>query len=289
MKYHNEPLVHLQEHNAGEETLDKRGFKMIKVVISAILLVFSSVCTADVQTKEVTYSGGGVEMKGMLAWDDSIEGERPGVLVVHEWWGNNDYPRKRAKMLAKLGYTAFALDMYGDGKTAEHPEDAGSFMNAVIQDLESGRARFEAAHELLKSHDTVNAAKTAAIGYCFGGGVVLHMARMGADLKAVASFHGGLGMASMSGEEKINTRVAVYNGEADTWTSADAIAKFKAEMDKAQADYDFIQLPGAKHGFSNPDATSNGEKFGIPLEYNKLADKASWAHMQLVFAEAFAD
>ena len=262
---------------------------MFKGVFVAVLVAWGSLALAEIQTEEVSYTGGGVEMKGMLAWDDSIEGERPGVLVVHEWWGNNDYPRKRAKMLAKLGYTAFALDLYGDGKTAAHPKDAGAFMNAVVENMESGRERFDAAHQLLKDHETVNAEKTAAIGYCFGGGVVLHMARMGADLKAVASFHGGLGLASAGGVDQMSTRVAVYNGEADTWTSAEAISKFKEAMDKAQADYDFIQLPGAKHGFSNPDATENGEKFGIPLEYNKLADKASWAHMQLVFEEAFAD
>lgn len=228
-------------------------------------------------------------MKGFLAWDDSFKGERPGILVVHEWWGHNEYPRNRAKMLAALGYTALALDMYGDGKTAAHPSDAGALMNAVLENMESGRARFEAAHELLKSHATVDAGNTGAIGYCFGGGVVLHMARMGADLKAVASFHGSLPMASAPGVEQMHTRVVAYNGEADTFISAAAIAAFKAEMEAAEADYDFIQLPGAVHGFSNPGATANGEKFGIPLKYNALADEASWAHMQLVFAEAFAD
>jgi dienelactone hydrolase len=192
-------------------------------------------------------------------------------------------------MLAKLGYTALALDMYGEGKVADHPQDAGAFMNEVVQNLEVGRARFEAAHQLLKSHQTVNAEKTAAIGYCFGGGVVLHMARMGSDLKVVASFHGSLGMAKAPGVEKMTTRVAVYNGEADQWVSADAIAAFKTEMESAGADYDFIQLPGAIHGFSNPKATENGERFGIPLKYNAQADQASWAHMRLVFEEAFTD
>jgi dienelactone hydrolase len=259
------------------------------MVFLAILMSYSVLSAAEIVTEEVSYSGGGVEMKGMLAWDDSIEGERPGVLVVHEWWGQTEYPRKRAKMLAKLGYTALALDMYGEGKVAEHPQDAGAFMNEVVQNLEAGRARFEAAHDLLKGHETVNAAKTAAIGYCFGGGVVLHMARMGADLKAVASFHGSLGMASAPGVEKMDTRVAVYNGEADKWVSAEAIAAFKTEMESSGADYDFIQLPGAIHGFSNPKATENGEKFGIALKYNAQADKASWAHMRLVFEEAFAD
>lgn len=244
---------------------------------------------AEIRTEEVTYSGGGVEMKGLLAWDDSIKGKRPGILVVHEWWGHNEYPRKRAKMLAELGYTALALDLYGDGKTADHPDSATAFMNAVLKDMEAGRARFEAAHEVLKGHATVDPGKTGAIGYCFGGGVVLHMARMGSDLKAVASFHGSLPLASAPGVEQMHTRVVAYNGEADPFIPTEAIEAFKAEMEKAGAHYDFIQLPGAVHGFSNPAATANGEKFGLPLRYSPLADEASWAHMQLVFEQAFSD
>lgn len=262
---------------------------MFRLVILALLIGSANVSMAEIQTEEVSYSSGGVNMTGFIAWDDSIEGERPGVLVVHEWWGQTDYPRKRAKMLAKLGYTALALDMYGDRKVADHPQDAGAFMTEVVENMETGRARFEAAHEMLKNHDSVNADKTAAVGYCFGGGVVLHMARAGVGLKAVASFHGSLGLAKVEGPEKVSTRVAVYNGEDDSWTSADAIAAFKAEMESAGIDYDFVQLPGAIHGFSNPAATENGEKFGIPLKYSALADEASWAHMQLVFKEAFTD
>jgi dienelactone hydrolase len=244
---------------------------------------------AEIHTEEITYSGGGAKMKGMLAWDDSQGGKRPGILVVHEWWGNNDYPRQRAKMLAELGYTALALDLYGDGRTAAQPDEAGAFMTAVLEDMEAGRARFEAAHDVLKSHPTVDAASTGAIGYCFGGGVVLHMARMGSDLNAVASFHGSLPLAVAPGVDQVSARVVAYNGEADPLISAEAIAAFKAEMEKTGAHYDFIQLPGALHGFSNPAATANGQKFGLPLQYSKLADEASWAHMQLVFQQAFSD
>lgn len=262
---------------------------MFRLAFLAMIAGYTTMAEADIRTEEVTYSGGGVEMRGLLAWDDSIEGERPGILVVHEWWGHNDYPRKRAKMLAELGYTAMALDMYGEGKTADHPDNAGAFMTEVIENMEDGRARFEAAHELLKNHPTVDAAKTGAIGYCFGGGVVLHMARMGVGLKAVASFHGSLGLAAAPGPEKMTSRVAAYNGEADPFVPQEAIDAFRAEMESAGAHYDFIQLPGAIHGFSNPAATVNGEKFGLPLKYSPLADEASWAHMQLVFQEAFAD
>jgi dienelactone hydrolase len=155
--------------------------------------------TSDIQIEELTYSCGDTSLKGMIAWDAARQGPRPGVLVVHEWWGHNDYPRKRARMLAELGYTAMALDMYGDGRTAANPDEAGELMNAVIEDMETGRARFEAAHQVLKDHATVDASRTAAIGYCFGGGVVLHMARVGSSLKAVASFHGALPLASVAG------------------------------------------------------------------------------------------
>ena len=244
--------------------------------------------STDIRIEEVSYSGGGVNMKGMIAWDASIEGPRPGILVVHEWWGHNDYPRRRATMLAELGYTAMALDMYGGGQTAANPDEAGELMNAVIEDMASGRARFEAAHDVLKQHPTVDASRTGAVGYCFGGGVVLHMARVGADLKAVASFHGALPLASVPGVDRMHTRVAVYHGGADVLIPAEAVEAFKEEMASAGADYELVNLPGAMHGFSNPMATVNGEKYGFPLKHSPLADEASWAHMQLVFSEAFA-
>ncbi|NNE05663.1 MAG: dienelactone hydrolase family protein [Xanthomonadales bacterium] len=254
-----------------------------------ILVSGASAVMAEIQTKEITYSGGGADMQGFLAWDDAIEGERPGILVVHEWWGHNDYPRARARMLAELGYTALSLDMYGDGKTADHPKDASTFMSAVIQNMEAGRERFNAAHELLKNHETVDGSKTGAIGYCFGGGVVLHMARMGADLDVVASFHGSLGLAKAPGPDTIDTRVVAYNGEADPFVTAEAIEAFKAEMDSVGANYELIQFEGAIHGFTNPAATGNGEKFDLPLKYDVVADKASWAHLQTVLEAAFKD
>lgn len=244
---------------------------------------------AEVRGQEVTYSGDGVEMKGYIAWDDAVEGKRPGVLVVHEWWGHNDYARARAHKLAKAGYTALALDMYGGGRGADHPEGAGEFMNQVLADLPGMRARFEAADRVLRAHETVDAERVAAIGYCFGGGVVLHMARVGHDLDAVASFHGSLGLAVVEDAPKqISTRVVAYNGEADPFTSAEAVANFKAEMEKAGADWQFINYPGAVHSFTNPAATENGEKFGLPLRYNKLADKSSWAHMLLLLEDTFS-
>lgn len=238
-------------------------------------------------SENIIYHSGGDELRGYLAYDDARDVTRPGVLVVHEWWGCNDYVRKRANMLAALGYSAMAVDMYGLGQTAENPEQAGELMNAVIDDMSTGRQRFIAAAQWLQDHTSVSGSPIAAIGYCFGGGVVLHMARSGAPLAAVASFHGSLGLVQAPGPDTIDTRVVAYNGEDDELVPADDIALFKSEMQAVQADYQLVQLPGALHGFSNPQATVNGEKYGLPLRHSELADQASWAHMQLVLRAAF--
>lgn len=244
---------------------------------------------SDIQSGEISYSAGGAEMTAYLAWDGARSGQRPGVLVVHEWWGRNDYVRRRADMLADLGYTAMAVDMYGGGRTADNPEAAGQLMNGLLADLGVVRQRFDAALGELRAQDTVDAARVAAIGYCMGGGIVLHMARYGADLAAVASFHGSLplGLAPKGEGGEVKARVAVYHGEDDVFFKAEDVAAFKTEMRNIGADCLFVTLPGALHGFSNPQASANGEKFGIPLRYNELADRCSWDHMRLVLESAF--
>jgi len=211
------------------------------------------------------------------------------VLVVHEWWGNNAYARRRADMLAELGYTGMALDMYGGGKVATDPDEAGKLMNGLLGDLEMLRARFNAALATMQAHETVDAGKSAAIGYCMGGGVVLHMARYGADLKAVGSFHGALplGVAAEGEGGDMTARVAVYHGEDDVLIPGEAVDAFRAEMKKTGADCLWVPLPTALHGFSNPAATGNGEKYGLPLRYDERADAASWNHLQLVLESAF--
>jgi dienelactone hydrolase len=245
---------------------------------------------ADIGSEEIRYSADGITMKGYAAWDRGITVPRPAVLVVHEWWGHGAYVRQRADMLAALGYTGFAVDMYGDGRTAGHPQEAQKLMGDLLGNLESCRARFDAALHRIRSHPSVDPSRTAAIGYCMGGGIVLHVARYGADLDAVASFHGSLplGVAPKGeGAKKITGRVVAYNGEDDSFVSADAIAAFKAEMERLGADWQFINFPGAVHGFTSEEATANGEKFGLPLRYNALADQGSWAHLQLVLEAAF--
>jgi len=242
-----------------------------------------------IHVEEVTYRAGDVALKGFLAYDKSVQGPRPGVLVVHEWWGHNDYSRRRARMLAKLGYTALAVDMYGDGKQAGHPDDAKKFMMEVVSNMPAGVARFAAAKKLLEEHATTNPAKTAAIGYCFGGAVVLHMARIGMDLDAVASFHGSLATTVPAVPGAVKAKIAVYHGGADPLVPQAHVDAFKKEMDGAGASYEFVAYPGAKHAFTNPDATANGKKFNFPaLAYDADADAKSWAAAKAFLRKAFA-
>lgn len=236
--------------------------------------------------EEVSYESGGVTLKGYIAYDENQKGPRPGVLVVHEWWGHNEYTRDRARQLAELGYTAFAVDMYGDGKQAAHPEDANKFMMEVFDNMDAGVARFEAAKTLLNDHETTDPEKTAAIGYCFGGAIVLHMARTGADLDAVAAFHAG---ALETGNDAANIRgkVFVAHGAEDPFVEPEAIESFKTNMDAAGVSYEFVAYPGALHAFTNPDATAKGQEFELPLAYQKEADEQSWAKMKTLFADVF--
>ena len=240
---------------------------------------------AKVVGTPVAYAAQGVTLKGYYAYDDARPGKRPGVLVVHEWWGHNEYARKRARMLAELGYAALAVDMYGDGKQAMHPDDAGKFSSEVMKSFDTAKARFEAAEDFLKKQPTVDPARIGAIGYCFGGAVVLNMARQGADLKAVASFHGNLSAVKPAEAGKVKAKIRVYNGADDKFIPAEAIEAFKKEMTDAKADFKFINYPGAVHSFTNPEATEHGKKFNLPLAYNEKADKESWADMTQFFKD----
>jgi len=236
---------------------------------------------------EVEYRTDSTLMKGYLVYDGNLEGKRPGVLIVHEWWGHNEYARKRARMLAELGYTALAIDMFGDGKQANHPEDAGKFVQEIFSNLPEAEARFLAAYELLKKHETTDSERIAAIGYCFGGSVALHMARIGTDLKAAASFHGGLQAITPAEPNKVKAFVLVCNGADDPLVPAAQIEAFKNEMDNAGVKYEFKNYPGAVHSFTNPAADEFGKKFNMPLAYNENADKESWTELQKVLKDVF--
>ena len=255
----------------------------------ALITVFAGHAAAapKIEAKPVEYTAGGVTLKGYLAYDENVKGIRPGVLVVHEWWGQNEYVRKRARMLAELGYTALALDMYGEGKMASHPDDAGKFSSEVMKNFPVAKERFLAALEFLKKQPTVDPANIAAIGYCFGGGVVLNVARQGVDIKGVASFHGSLAVVQPEKPTPIKAAVRVYNGADDKFIPAEAIEALKKEMAEQKVNSKFTNYPGAIHSFTNPDATEMGKKFNMPIAYNAAADKASWADMQQFFKEIF--
>lgn len=241
----------------------------------------------DVQTEEVAYTAGGLTMQGYLAYDANQDDPRPGILVVHEWWGHNEYARRRARMLAELGYTALAVDMYGEGKTADHPDDAGAFAQAALSDLDAAQARFEAAMEVLQNHPTVEAEQIAAIGYCFGGAVVLNMARRGVDLDGVVSFHGSLDTQEPAQPGAITSRILVLHGAADPFIPPEAVARFRQEMDAAGASYEFIEYPGATHSFTSPEADSAAARFDMPVAYHPEADAESWQAMQDFFNTIF--
>ena len=249
----------------------------------ALILTWVGVSNSEpkIVEKTVEYTVQGVTMKGYLAYNESIKGRRPGVLVVPEWWGVNAYVHRRARMLAELGYTALAVDIYGNGKEVMTLDEAGKLSSEVMKNLDVAKARFVAAMDFLKEQTTVDPARIAAIGYCFGGGVVLNMARQGVNLKGVVSFHGSLKAVEPAKPGSIKAKILVLTGGEDGFVPPDQVEAFKREMGAAGADFRVISYAGAKHSFTNPDADALGTKFNIPIAYNAEADKKSWDEMKI--------
>ena len=236
----------------------------------------------SIKEDAVEYSVDTVKMNGYVAYDANVEGKRPVVLVVPEWWGLTDYPRMRAKELAKLGYLAMAVDMYGNGKTVDNPTDAQNMSMPFYQNPQMGFKRLMAAAAKIKSDPHADTSKIAAIGYCFGGGMVLNAARMGADFDGVVSFHGSL-VGAPAKKGLIKTDILVCHGDADPFVPAKDVEAFKKSMDSVGAHYTFKAYPGALHAFTNPGATELGKKFNLPIAYNAAADSASWNDMKEFF------
>lgn len=250
----------------------------------------SSSAAAPVEKKlteeAITYAADDIVFHGYVAYDQNQQGKRPAVLIVHEWWGVHDYERNRAKQLADMGYIAMAVDMYGDGKNAANPQEAQKLAGPFYQHPELAKARLEAAMNRLKQYEQVDTSKIAAIGYCYGGYVVLNAAKLGANLAGVVSFHGNLSGAPAN-KELLKSKILVCNGAADKFVSEQEIAQFKRSMDSIGADYTFKSYAGATHAFTNPAATETGKKFKMPIEYNQQADAASWNDMKAFFAKIF--
>jgi len=234
----------------------------------------------------VTYQANGVTLKGYLVFDESITGKRPAILVVHEWWGLNDYAKSRARQLAKLGYIALAVDMFGDGKTAANPQQAQELTSPFYKDPQLSKTRLDAAINKVKEYKQTDTSNMAAIGYCFGGSVVLNSAKLGADLKGVVSFHGGLAGVPAK-KNLLKAKILVCHGGADKFVSQQDINSFTHAMDSIGADYTFKVYANATHAFTNPDATKIGKQFNMPIEYNASADKASWKDMQIFLSGLF--
>jgi dienelactone hydrolase len=256
---------------------------LLPAAATALLLVTPG-SRAEIRTREFEYRQGDVVLQGFIAWDAARPGKRPGVLVVHEWWGHNEHARAQARKLAEAGYLGFALDMYGKGKVATHPKDAEAFMTEATKDPALPAARFEAALEQLRKNRRVDPGKIAAIGYCFGGKVVLEMARAGADLDAVASFHGLLATDAPAEKGRIRARVLVLNGEADPMIPPAQVEAFRKEMTDAGVRFEVVNYPGVKHSFTNPRAAETGME---ALAYDAGADERSWQKLLDLLEEVF--
>ena len=249
-----------------------------------LLLGLTAPAQAELQSREVPYQDGDVKLAGYLVWDDAITGKRPGVLVVHEWWGLNDYAKKRAEMLAKMGYIAFAADMYGVGHVTTHGDEAGAWMKQITANIDLWQHRANLALDALKSSPETDPGKLAAIGYCFGGATVMQLAYSGADVKGVVSFHGSMPPATPEQAARIHAKVLVEHGAADGFIPPERLTAFQKALEDAKVDWRMTAHGGAVHGFTNPDAG----KANMPgVAYDEKADRRSWQEMQEFFKELF--
>ncbi len=239
-----------------------------------------------IKEENVSYTLDTLTMNGFVAYDSSSDKKRPVVLVIHEWWGLNDYTRSRVRQLAELGYLAMAIDMYGNGATADNPDLAGKLATPFYKDPKMAKARFDAALAKIKSFPVADNNQVAAIGYCFGGAQVINMAKLGENLNGVVSFHGNLTVVPAD-KSLLKAPILVCHGDDDQFVKADEVALFKKQMDSIGATYTFKSYPGATHAFTNPNATAVGEKFKIPIAYNAAADSASWKDMKDFFGKIF--
>ncbi|WP_421772968.1 dienelactone hydrolase family protein [Gracilimonas sp.] len=268
---------------------------MKKLLLLAPVLFLIAACgrseystnQVNVVGQEISYSTDEITMNGYISQNENNFDKRPGVLVVHEWWGHDEHARKAADELAKLGYVALAVDMYGGGKQADHPDDAMKFSNNVMSNFDTSKARFNAALETLKNRGNVDSTQIGAIGYCFGGSVILAMANSGSDLDGVAAFHAGLQLPVMP-QEGLTSRILILNGADDPFVTEEHVSNLTNAYEEVNADYEYISYDGALHAYTNPTADSLGKKFDLPLAYNAQADSLSWKEMKEFLNETFA-
>jgi dienelactone hydrolase len=269
-----------------------RTHTFIKILMTGIAFMniastaYSKNPSQSITEEVVTYESNGVTLKGVVAYDKNIKGKRPAIIVVHEWWGLTDYARMRAHKLAELGYIALAADMYGDGKIAADPKAAQSFAMPFYQDPSLAKSRLDAAIKKIKEFSQTDQANIAAIGYCFGGFVVLNSAKLGADLKGVVSFHGGLGGTTVN-KDLLKAKILICHGASDKFVSLAEADNLKHKLDSIGADNTLKIYADATHAFTNPDATKMGKEFNMPIEYNVKADTDSWNDMKVFLNRIF--
>ena len=259
----------------------------MRTIVAGALYALAMVANANAAIKEepVTYRDGETTMKGFVVYDDAVTGKRPGIVMVHEWWGITKHIHNEAQKFAQQGYTAFIADMYGDAKTADNPKDAGALSGSVMKNPAVMESRFNAARDQLVKQASVDPRRIGAVGYCFGGAVVLNMARAGADLAAVAGFHASLGLNTPApAPGTVKAKILVLNGGDDPFVKREQYEALMKDFDAAKADYRIIEYPGAVHAFTNPEATELGKKFNLPLRYDAVADREAKAEAAKFFA-----
>jgi len=267
----------------------KSSYKIVLFSFTLLFICsFAHMKTFSANIKEVTisYKADGITLQGFVAYDENIKGKRPAVLIVHEWWGLNDYPKMRARKLAELGYIAMAVDMFGDGKTAANPKEAMDFTGPFYKDPQLIKTRLDAAVKKIKEFPQTDPGNIAAIGYCFGGFSVLNYAKLGADLKGVVSFHGGMGGTPVS-RDLLKAKILVCHGGSDKFVSNHDVETFKHQLDSIGADNTLKIYANATHAFTNPASTKTGKQFNLPIEYNAEADKDSWNDMKTFLTRIF--
>ena len=258
---------------------------LVSLLAAPVLVLLTSAHTlAAIQTKVVEYKDGDTVLEGYLAYDDAIQGKRPGVLVVHEWNGLQSYVKKRTEQLAKLGYVAFAIDMYGKGIRPQNPQESGAQAKIYRQDRKLMRDRANSGLQVLQQNSLTDTKRIAAIGYCFGGGTVLELARSGADIAGVVSFHGNLDTPNPKDAQNIKAKVLVLHGASDPLVPTEQVKAFETEMRQANVKWQLVSYPRAVHGFTN---SENGNDPSTGVAYNEFADQRSWQAMKQFFAQIF--
>ena len=257
---------------------------MKTIFLSTALLFGALTSHAAIQSKTIEYQQGDATLEGVLVWDDAVKGARPGVLVVHQWMGLTDYEKHRAEMLAQLGYVAFCADIYGKGIHPKDTKEAGAQAGKYKSDRALLRLRVNAGLEELKKSELVDKSRLGAVGYCFGGTTVIELARNGADIKGIVSFHGGLDSPTPADGKNVKCKVLVCHGADDPFVKAEDLAAFEKEMRDANVDWTLIKFGGAVHAFTQPMAGNDNSRGAA---YNEKADKRSWAAMKIFFAGIF--